>query len=265
MTDQRSNILGKCRQLDLEGKMDESIKLLTVSIARSPSAILYYERGWRFEEIGEYKIAKADYTQAIQDEPLSKYLIARGLLLSNRLSDHRSALRDFEHARTIDPQNLNAHINLALCNLILGELSDAFKNAEAAIDLAPNDALAHFCLGHCLLAANRPSDAAEELKIATTLDPTLANYWCIRSRALRKADNLAEAEQCLERAIELERSAGNLISYAGLLLDLNEPLHAITVLQEVQRMDLTEAQGLLVEGFLANGNRMLGSDPGRPV
>lgn len=250
-------ILEKCRQLDLEAKYDESIKLLTDAISRSPAAILYYERGCRLEEIGQNGLAKEDYTRAIQNEPLSKYLIARGYLLSNRLSDSELGLRDFQQALTIDPKNPTVHLNLALCNLLLGKRQDALDSARQAVLLAPMDGMAYVCLGECLLAADQPNDAAEVLQIATSLDPDSANTWSILARTLRKMKKLPEAKACIERAIELDRSAGYLISYASLLLDLNEPLHAITVLQEAQRMDLTEAQGLLVDGYLGRGNRML--------
>lgn len=258
MNDQHS-ILEKCRRLDSEGKTEASIALLTDSILYSPSpaAVLLYERGWRLEEIRQYARAKNDYTQAIQIEPLAKYFIARGVLSSNKLSDHESGLRDLQQALKIDPRNPEVHMQLALCNLLLGKLKDAFESATLAVQLVPNDADAHHCLGQCLVAAKRPNDAIVELRIATSLDPTCANNWSVLSRALGKTTRFDEARACIERAIELERSPNDLIYYASILLKLNEPSPAITALREVQRMHLTEAEGYLVECYLGIANRML--------
>ena len=257
MTDKQS-ILEKCRQLDSEGKMDASISALTGAIRHSPTAALYFERGWRLEEVGRVDLAKDDYTRAIQIEPISsKYLIARGLLSSRGLSDHESGLRDFQQALTIDPKNPNVHVNLAFCNLHLGRLSDAIENARLAVELAPMDGLAHSCLAQCLLAGKRSDGALAESQIATSLNPESGIPWSVRARALRKTGKLDEARVCIERAIERDRSPNDLISYASIVLELNEPLHAITVLQEARNMPLTESEGVLVEGYLGMANRML--------
>jgi tetratricopeptide (TPR) repeat protein len=253
----QNNVLEECRRLDSEGKSDASIALLTDCIAHSPSGVLYYERGQRFEESGQYDLAKNNYTQAIQMEPLAKYFIARGLLLSSRLSDHESALHDLQQALIIDPQEPNIYSNLALCNLLMGKLRDALDNATLAVQLAPNDHVAHLCLGQCLLAAKQPNDAIAELKISTSLWPASANTWGVLARALSQANRFDEARACIEKAIELERSQNDLIHYATVLLQLKEPLPAITVLREVQKLQMTEAQRYLVEGYLEIANRML--------
>jgi tetratricopeptide (TPR) repeat protein len=253
----QSSILEKCRQLDSKGRIDASINLLTDAIKHSPSASLHFQRGWRREEIGQYDLAKDDYTRAIQIESISRYLMARGLLLSSRLSDHESAMRDYQQALTLDAQNPVLHVHLALCSLLLGRLRDAIEYAKVAVELAPEDPAAHSCLGQCLLAASRPIDAVEELQIATSLDPDSANSWSLLAQALRNTRKLAEARVCIERAIKLARSSGYMITYASLLLEMNEPLPAITILQEVGNMRLTEAERYLVEGYAGIGNRML--------
>lgn len=256
MNDQQ-RILEQCRCFDSEGRTDESISLLTDIITHSPAGILYFERGCRLEDIGTYDLAKDDYTRAIEIEPHSKYLIARGLLFSSRLSDSQSGLQDFQQAITIDPDNPSVHINMALCNLLVGRQLEAIENARLAVKLAPKDDVAHSCLGQCLMASNRPDDAAKELEIATSLDPTSANSWSMLAHALRKSRKFVDAKVCMESAVKLDRSASYLISFAILMLDLNEPLPAIAVLEEVSRMDVTESQVYLIQGYLVVAKRML--------
>jgi tetratricopeptide (TPR) repeat protein len=254
MIDQRE-ILEKCRQLDSEGKTEESIRLLTDAILRSPAAGLFYERGWRFEEIGQNNSALEDYTNAIEREPISKYLAARGLLLSSGLRDHESALRDFQRALAISPEAPDLYINMALCNLLLGRVRLAIEDASRAVELAPQCGLAHSVLGQGLLAANLPTEAAQELRVATSLPPASANSWSLLGRALRDASDLSGAKACYERSLELDRSASCLISYAGLLLELNEPLLAIAALHETRGREMTESERYLAKGYLELASR----------
>jgi tetratricopeptide (TPR) repeat protein len=250
-------ILEQCRRLDSEDNIGASISLLTDSISHSPAHILYYERGWRYEEVSENDLALRDYTCAIDIEPHSRYLLARGLLLTSRLSDHESALSDFQQARIIAPQDPMVYLNLTECNLSLGKRAAAIENARMAVKLAPTNGFCHACLGQSLLAGDLPYDAAAELRIAISLDPSSVDSWGMLSRALEEAGDFSEARKCIERVIERDRSASYLIGYASLLLKLKEPRTAITVLQEARGLCLTEAQWYLVEGYLEIGNRLL--------
>lgn len=265
MTDP-SGILEKCRQLDLNGDFDASIRLLTDSIARTPSAPLYFERGWRLEQAGRLDEAKIDYDRAIHLGECVKYLIARGLLLSDRLSDPKSALRDFQQGLRFDGYNHNIYINICSCSLLLGRLGEAIDAASVAVQLAPKDHTAHSCLGQSLLAANRPGEAAAELQIATSLDPASADSWSMLARSWRKMGDLAKAKICYEEAIKNDKSKNYLISYASFLLDIKDAELAVIILQEVRAMHLTVSEVYLVEGYLEVGSRLLaesekGSEP----
>ena len=196
MLDQR-NALQECRRLDAEGNIELSIKTLTDVIALAPTAVLYFERGWRFEEIGEFGLAKSDYTRAIQAERLSKYLTARGLLSSDRLSDHDSGLQDFQDALAIDPKNAVVHIHLSLTNLLLGRLEIALKFARSAAEFAPDDYATHSCFGQGLLAAEQPIDAVREFRISASLNPDIANSWGMLAHALLIAKQFADAKTCI--------------------------------------------------------------------
>ena len=244
------DILERCKQLDFEGRVDLSIGLLSESIQNSPSSDLYFERGCRYEDIGQFGLAEDDYSYSIRINPKSKYFIARGLLSSNKNSDHESGLRDFQNALAIEPGDANTYVCISLTYLSLGKLQRALENARIGVELAPQVSDSHSCLGQCLLAANQLSEAANELHTATVLAPAAANSWSILSRVYRKLKRFNEAKVALERAIDFDPSISNQISYGSLLFELDEYPKAIHVFEEASKGNLTEVQKVLIDGYL---------------
>lgn len=251
-------IIDECKELDIKGDLGDALKLLGNALREKPDAVLFYERGFRYEDLGDYESALADYSAAIQLQVSPKMLIARGGLLCHCLNQPRSGLEDFERALDLSPQSVVAHKHICLCYQLLDRKEEALKHAMWLVNHEPDDAEAHLCLGQCLLAESRFDIAIQELQIATRLDPSSSNAWSSLSRAFRKEHRLPEALTCLRKSIELKQSTSDLMSLASLLLELQEPEKATEILQSVRKFDLTEGQILLVNGFLNMAQGMLG-------
>ena len=64
---------------------------------------------------------------------------------------------------------------------------------------------AHYGLGYTLLSLDRPHDAYRYLRYYTELTPANAWAWCFRGQAAEAMGEPAEARDCYQRAVELER------------------------------------------------------------
>jgi tetratricopeptide (TPR) repeat protein len=244
----QQNIISECKRLDACGTSQESIDLLGRALSKTPDAALFYERGIRFEQIGDNERALADYSEGIRLEPLLKLLVARGVLLCDRLGAE-SGLSDLRSAVELFPQSAEAHMRMCLCNSLIGRNDDAFKHAHIWTSLEPNAATSHYYLGLCLKAEKQFEEAAKELRIAASLDPSSAITWSGLAAALRKIGNLPEAKECFQKSIEIEDSAFTRIELASLLRDLHEPEQAIEQLESAKTFTLTEGETLLVESY----------------
>jgi TolB-like protein/class 3 adenylate cyclase len=90
----------------------------------------------------------------------------------------------FEHAREIDPENVNAMLGMVLVDVVSARLRPSDRDAEAlasaealtlkALSAEPRNALAHYCLGLVLLFSRRAEQAIAELERALALDRNLA-------------------------------------------------------------------------------------------
>ncbi len=60
-------------------------------------------------------------------------------------------------------------------------------------------------LGYTLLSLDRPHDAYRYLRYYTELTPANAWAWCFRGQAAEAIREPAEARDCYQRAVELER------------------------------------------------------------
>ncbi len=94
--------------------------------------------------LGKFNDALTDYNLAFEnasDNLKAEILLARGAFHASR-GDHKSALADYEVARTIDDRFFDAWIAEADSLKSLGRISDSYVAARRALMLRPNDARA---------------------------------------------------------------------------------------------------------------------------
>jgi len=155
--------------------------------------------------------------------------------------EYNRAIRNFQHAISLDPRMARAYDNLGLCyyyqnqndravanyekaieldrgsahpsawpylNLgitqqFLNRLADAEKNLREAIRLDPGFAKAHFQLGTVLEDLQKPETALDELKEAARLDPAYAEPHMALARVYHKLGQEEAARQEVKTYLSL--------------------------------------------------------------
>ena len=218
------------------------------------------KRAWmalaRFLEISKPEDALAAFDQAASLDPKDPepHLLAGALLEKQRRP--KEAEKEYQAAIAIDPANADALT--ALVNLYMGERR--FEGADGLLrkllTLRPDDASAHFQLGRMLAISGKTEDAIAELETGLKLDPTDANaqrdladlyadsgkyglaQQLYRSliashpndaglhyafgKSLLKQKQFPEAEQQLEKAVQLQPDLGAAYGDLAIAADQNK-------------------------------------------
>jgi TolB-like protein len=140
--------------------------------------------------------------------------------------DHLARARGFfEKAMALDPENVEAMVNLGRVDVVTGaavitdDWSVRFTSAEAtltrALSLAPNHALAHAFLGIVQMYTKRAALGIAECEQALTLDRNLASAHAFIGQAKYLLGRGAETEAHINEAIRL--SPRDYLAYAWMV------------------------------------------------
>src|ERR1700722_15978212 len=108
--------------------------------------------------------------ESIQDHPTAGAYNTLGVLFA-QADLLNCAVPAFQTAVKLDPQNWEAHYNLALALVKKGERTEAKRELRAAIQQKSDSVSTHFALGSLLQSDNKWDEAAEEFKAALNVDP----------------------------------------------------------------------------------------------
>lgn len=150
-------------------------------INRSERAIEYYDNGTYFYNRGQYENAIACYEEALKADPNYTYAVVFKGVVFISLKQYEDAVECSDKALELDPN----HVSLWLCK------------AGALANSNPNE-----CIEYC----------SEALK----LYPNDSLFWFFKGSSLSKIDKCEEADECFDRAVELNPT----ILYLGYVKDL---------------------------------------------
>jgi tetratricopeptide (TPR) repeat protein len=95
-----------------------------------------------------------------------------------------------------------------------GRVPEAVRLLERAVRIAPGDPGSRNALGLCLLQLERPAEALVQFELLLKLNPVLPYGHTSRGNALLALGNIAGAEECYQRALDLD--ANQCLALAGL-------------------------------------------------
>jgi serine/threonine protein kinase len=87
---------------------------------------------------------------------------------------HEEAILCYQQALTLDPSDIEVHINLGVAYCNQGEVDEGISEYKEALRLYPNDARAHNNLGRAYFDQGRLDEAVSEYKEALRLNSNLA-------------------------------------------------------------------------------------------
>jgi tetratricopeptide (TPR) repeat protein len=137
-------LLQKAYRLQMEGRLDEAVRLYRASILSHPTAEAHTFLGWTYSFQGRYEDAIAECRRAIAVDPdfgnpyndIGAYLINL-----NRFDEAIPWLERATRARRYEAYHY-PHYNLGRVYVSKGMLKKAMEEFEQALAIAPNYALA---------------------------------------------------------------------------------------------------------------------------
>ncbi|HUY12912.1 MAG TPA: tetratricopeptide repeat protein [Terriglobia bacterium] len=106
---------------------------------------------------------------------------------------YRQAIEQMKLALTLNPQDVNAMMQIATASIKLNQPSHGFPYAERAARLAPKLFTAHYVLGWTLLRLDQTGQAIAELEEAVRLSPNSPQAHYLLSEAYERGHRRAEA------------------------------------------------------------------------
>lgn len=126
-----------------------------------------------------------------------------GMLL-RRQGKLNEAVKSYETAIRLNPDNPDAHNNLSLVLQKLDLTERSETHGRTAIGLAPNSAVFHFNLGNIMMRQDRPEDAIGCFQKALDLNPRFLKALQQMGHALLQTGKLRQAQDFLEEAVKLD-------------------------------------------------------------
>jgi serine/threonine-protein kinase len=118
--------------------------------------------------------------RAVALEPdLAAARVALGNYYYYGLSEHERAMEEYLRAIELEPNNSDAHGQLAAVRARMGNLTDAVASVRKAVELSPRDSDAHDFLGHIYLWLREYQDAIRsyDRSIALAPDVYYPRFW----------------------------------------------------------------------------------------
>lgn len=140
-------------------------------------------------------------------------------IISAQRKDYAQALKYFEAAIKVNPQNGITHSNLGNVLFELGQFEKALNAYDNAIALNPTYAEAWSNKGNALYELGRYEDALEQHDRAIALNPIYPEAWSNKGNALYELELYEEALKHHDRAISLNSSYADAWSNKGLVLN----------------------------------------------
>lgn len=230
--------------LSLHAKQyDAAIEWVGRANRADPTTPYLASLGAALEQQGLHEEALKAFNQATQIRPDDAELwtkLANVLVLLRRL-DH--AIWGYEHALKLDPRYWYAAYNYAVLLLQVGRFEEALIRFNLCDELQPNHAATLNKRGEALRNLNRFEGALSDSRQAQALDPTNADICNNIGAALQKLTRHEEALEWFERALDLQPDfvavLNNKASTLGEVLRLDE---AIMVYRHAKRIDPENAE-----------------------
>ncbi len=180
--------------LSLASDWNSGIAIVDDLIDRYPDRpTAYLARALFYDQAGEFDLALADYTTAIQlapDDPLNYY--NRGGLYAD-MESYDLALDDFARAIDLDAGFIDAYLGRADVYQALEKYDLALADYNAVLDMGEESAEVYTGRGDAYYGLDDLDLALADLDMAVSLDPEYADAYFIRGLVHYDQENDAQA------------------------------------------------------------------------
>jgi len=189
---------------DDRGDYQKAIKDYNTAISIDPKSVISYNnRGAAYIKIGNHQEAIKDYSMAISLN--SKYAEAynnRGFAYSS-LDNHQEAIKDYSMAISLNSKYAKAYNNRGNAYVSLGSYQEAIKDYSMAISLNSKYAKAYNNRGNAYVSLGSYQEAIKDYSMAISIDPWYAEAYYNRGDVYINSGKHQEALEDFNMAISL--------------------------------------------------------------
>ena len=187
------------------GYWKNSISIWTRTLSRWPqSYIAHCNLGIALAAQGDAQDAVRHFNRALEinpDDIKSMNNLGKVLTSQGKLD---AAVRDFHQALQLDPENIRTLNNLSVALAAQGNVTEAVQDLDRALALKSEDANTCYNLGNIYAARADYDDAAQNYQHALEINPDFAEARCNLGLTLARQGKLNDAIAQYERAIQLK-------------------------------------------------------------
>lgn len=220
------------------------------SISNDRRATLLNDRAVAYVRLGRTREALKDYNQAVElfPENAAAYNNRGNLLMALGFDDE--ALKDFNRAVALAPGYAAAYNNRAGALMRLGKTSQAVEDFTRAVRLLPSNAAPLSGRGRAHLAEGRPHAAIRDFTRAVTTNTRFAEGYRSRAEAKLAVEQYNEAIEDLSRAIAFDAKVPDHYLLRGhAYLVLGDPKAAVADFTRVTELAPKSASGHEARGL----------------
>ena len=193
-----------------KGEYDLAIAAYTRAIELNPElAEAYVNRGGTYNEIGEFDKAIEDLSKAIELNPkLAEAYGNRGNAYSSK-EDFQNAIKDYNRTIELKPNLAEAYANRGNVYSRKGDFQNAIEDYNRAIELKPNLAEAYHFRGNVYNDKGKFEKAIIDYNMATELNSNFADAYNNRGVVYIRMGEVKRAIEDYNKAIQLKSASAD--------------------------------------------------------
>lgn len=173
-----------------------------------------------------------------------------------KLGHSLKAIGSFRRAAALQPELIEARLNLGEALNEIGRHDEAVAILKQATREQPDSAAAHDLLGKALLALERNAEAVDSHRRATELNPDVAAFHINLGHALSALGRTRDATQHFTKAAQIDPTSGEAHSCLGVALtELGRPEDGIKACRKAVELNPGDAQAHVDLAAAQNGLR----------
>jgi tetratricopeptide (TPR) repeat protein len=189
---------------DLDAAIKACTQLIDGKETKDTKAAAFYNRAWAYRNKGEFDLAIADHTRAIELDPKGYRAFAdRGAVYHDK-GEYDLAIADATRSIELNPKESVTYSNRGLAYRAKGDYDRALADLSRAIELNTKSSRAVYNRGTTYLDKTDYEHAIIDLTRALVLDPKNANVRKHRAVAYLKTGKFELARADLAKALELK-------------------------------------------------------------
>lgn len=231
------------RKCMMNNDYQEAIRTLNTLLRHDQDAYEgYFLRGIAKYNLDDLLGAEADFTNAIEKNPVFTTAYTYRAITRSRLGNYDDALKDFREAIELRPDLPNPYYSRGVTRLLNQQFEEAIEDFDLFIRQENKVADAYINRGICYLYLKDTTRAYENFDTAIRTNRENPDSYNRRGALYMQQKRYAEAEADFNKAIRCDSSY--LLSYFNRALvysDTNRPMQSISDFDRVLRLDSTSS------------------------